>query len=77
MKTLTFGNLKIDLDLDPHQEEILIQALMEDVRAIQKHQAWLRREAMKGSDSPNKDIKPEGTIKKVNENEKLKRKVKK
>lgn len=58
MKTLIYGNLKIDLDLDPRQEEILKQTLLEDVKAIQKHQEWLRREASRGSDSPVKDIKP-------------------
>lgn len=63
MKTLTFGNLKIDLDLDPHQEEIFVQALEIEIASARKHQAWLRREASRGSDSPNKDIKLEGTIK--------------
>ena len=64
MKTLTYGSLKIDLDLDPRQEEILMQTLLEDVKAIQKHQAWLEREASRGPDSPVKGIKPSRTINK-------------
>ena len=64
MKTLIYGSLKIDLDLDPRQEEILMQTLLEDVKAIQKHQAWLDREASRGSESPVKGIKPNGTVKK-------------
>ena len=64
MKTLTYGSLKIDLDLDPRQEEILMQTLLEDVKAIQKHQAWLEREASRVSESPVKGIKPPMTINK-------------
>ena len=41
MKTLIYGNLKIDLDLDPRQEEILKQTLLEDVKAI--HYAFSRQ----------------------------------
>ncbi|MCL5782534.1 MAG: hypothetical protein M1476_01320 [Candidatus Thermoplasmatota archaeon] len=62
MKTLTYGSLKINLDLDPRQEEIFVQVLEIEIAAARKHQAWLRREALKGSDSPVKGIKPSRTI---------------
>lgn len=64
MKTLTYGSLKINLDLDPRQEEIFVQALEIEIAAARKHQAWLDREASRGSESPVKGIKPSRTINK-------------
>ena len=64
MKTLIYGSLKINLDLDPRQEEIFVQVLEIEIAAARKHQAWLRREAQKGSDSPVKGIKPDRAVKK-------------
>ena len=64
MKTLTYGSLRIDLDLDPHEEEIFVQVLEIEIAAARKHQEWIRKEAPKGSESPVKVIKPSRSMNK-------------
>ena len=36
MKTLTYGNLKVQLDLSPNEEKIFIEALESDIAAARK-----------------------------------------
>ena len=42
MKTLTYGSLSITIDLDDHEEEILMQAIERDVMKAKMHHEWLR-----------------------------------
>lgn len=39
MKTLTYGNLKVDLDLTPEEEAIFIEAIQSDISAARKFHA--------------------------------------
>jgi|YelNatPaOPRAMG01_1025707.scaffolds.fasta_scaffold211061_1 hypothetical protein len=39
MKTLTFGNMKVRLDLDPDEEKIFMEALESDISAARKFHA--------------------------------------
>ncbi len=39
MKTLTYGNLKVQLDLSPNEEKIFIEALESDIAAAMKFHA--------------------------------------
>jgi hypothetical protein len=39
MKTLTYGNLKVQLDLSPNEEKIFIEALESDIAAARKFHA--------------------------------------
>ena len=40
MKSLTYGNLSVTIDLDEHEEEILTQAMT----MAMKHHEWVRRD---------------------------------
>ena len=39
MKTLTYGNLKVQLDLSPNEEKIFMEALESDIAAARKFHA--------------------------------------
>ena len=39
MKTLTYGNMKVQLDLSPNEEKIFIEALESDIAAARKFHA--------------------------------------
>ena len=39
MKTLTYGNMKIQLDLSPNEEKIFMEALESDIAAARKFHA--------------------------------------
>jgi hypothetical protein len=43
MKTLTYGNLSVTVDLDEHEEEILTQAIKQAMTMAIKHHEWVRR----------------------------------
>ena len=43
MKTLTYGNLKVQLDLSPNEEKIFIEALESDIAAARKFHARRKR----------------------------------
>jgi hypothetical protein len=40
MKTLTYGNMKIQVDLKPDEEKIFIEALESDIVAARKFHRW-------------------------------------
>lgn len=42
MITLTYGSLNVTIDLDEHEEEILMQAIERDVMKARMHHEWLR-----------------------------------
>ena len=42
MKTLTYGSFNITIDLDEHEEEVLMQAIEQDVMKARMHHEWLR-----------------------------------
>lgn len=39
MKTLTYGNLKVQLDLSPNEEKIFMEVLESDIAAARKFHA--------------------------------------
>jgi hypothetical protein len=39
MKTLTYGNMKVQLDLSPNEEKIFMEALESDIAAARKFHA--------------------------------------
>ena len=39
MKTLTYGNLKVQLDLSPNEEKIFMEAIESDIAAARKFHA--------------------------------------
>ena len=41
MKTLTYGNLRVTVDLDEHEEEILQDSIMDAVASAIKHHNWV------------------------------------
>jgi hypothetical protein len=43
MKTLTYGNLSVTVDLDEHEEEILTQSIVQAMTMAMKHHEWVRR----------------------------------
>ena len=44
MKTLTYGNLSVTVDLDEHEEEILTQAIKQAMAMAMKHHEGVRRD---------------------------------
>ena len=43
MKTLTYGNLEIQLDLTPGEEEIFLEAILSDIAAARKYHNFGRK----------------------------------
>ncbi len=43
MKTLTYGNLKVQLDLTPEEEKIFLEAIQSDIAAARKYQNFRRQ----------------------------------
>ncbi len=43
MKTLTYGNLKVQLDLTPEEEKIFIEAIQSDIAAARKYHNFGRK----------------------------------
>jgi hypothetical protein len=43
MKTLTYGNLKVQLDLTPGEEEIFLEVIQSDIAAARKYHNFGRK----------------------------------